>query len=114
MADRIQKTLLITLEGPLITSSSSATAAAAPALPYIPGAMLQGMALSNAYGEANAGTEAEKNAKRGEIFARFHERLLTFDDALPLDEAGKIGFPVPMSLARPKGKSSFSPAATAM
>lgn len=94
MADRIQKTLLITLEGPLITSSSSATAAAAPALPYIPGAMLQGMALSKAYGDM----------KPGEVFARFHERLLTFDDALPLDEAGKIGFPVPMSLARPKGE----------
>ena len=82
----------ITLQGPVITSAHTATAAEPEALPYIPGALLWGLAATAAYGDGH---------DKAAVFARFHSGRLRFGDGYPVGRDG-IGLPVPMSLHRPK------------
>ncbi len=86
--------LLIELVDPLITTASSATATVPEALPFIPGAMLLGAAAAAGYG----GGMAQETA-----FALFHSGRVRFDDALPVDNSGRVGLPAPFSLHFPKG-----------
>lgn len=90
-----RQALLITLVDPVITTAASATASAPEALPYIPGAMLHGVAASQAYRDSSLS---------GEMFKLFHDGAVRFGDGFPVDGDGSVGLPAPMSLQALKGK----------
>ncbi|HHL22161.1 MAG TPA: hypothetical protein ENJ52_11630 [Aliiroseovarius sp.] len=90
----MRKGLRIELLDDVITSASSATAATPRALAYIPGAMLLGAAA------------AGRNWPVEQAFALFQSGALRFDDGLPVDQAGALALPVPMSLHRRKGSDA--------
>lgn len=79
----------LSLDEPLISNSSAASLMASEALPYVPGSVLHGLIQSQAY-------EMGKSAV--EVFDKIINSDLWVSDAFPLDDEGKIGLPVPLSL----------------
>jgi len=93
-----RQALLIELIDPVITSLSAASAGTPEALKYIPGALIHGAVASRAY---RAGCKSE------EAFVLFHSGKVRFGDALPINAAGEVGWPIPMSFQFPKGGKNW-------
>lgn len=92
---------LITLQDPVVTSAHGATASAPEALPYIPGAMLWGLAASYLY--------QQRQADADEIL---HSGQTRFSDGLPVLDNGAMALPAPLSLHRSKTAAPHVSAAT--
>lgn len=88
------KGLLVTLIDPVIATAQAASAGRPESLSYLPGAMLLGAMAGRAYKDF-------ENQDRA--FEVFHSGALCFGDGLPLDGDGRVGYPAPLSLHRPKG-----------
>ncbi len=82
-----RKGILIELLEPVITSTATATGATPRALPYIPGAMLWGIAAAKGYACLS----------KVDAYTQFHSGALRFGDGLPAQALG-AGLPVPMSI----------------
>lgn len=94
-----RQALLISLIDPVITTADAATASAPEALPFIPGAMLHGVAASQGYRDPSLSSE---------MFKLFHDGAVRFGDGFPVDADGSVGFPAPMSLQAKKGELSLT------
>lgn len=89
------------LVDPAIFTASTATAEQGESLEYVPGAALWGALARRLY------------EKAGDSWAMFHSGALRITDGLPLFAKG-IGWPVPMSLHRPKYPSDEAAEQTRM
>lgn len=94
-----RQALLISLIDPVITTADAATASAPEALPYIPGAMLHGVAASQGYRDPKLSSD---------MFRLFHDGAVRFGDGFPVDADGSVGFPAPLSLHAVKGTQSLT------
>lgn len=89
----LREGLLLTLVDPVVATAEAASAGRPETLTYLPGAMLLGAFAARNYSKFDA---------RNLAFEVFHSGTVRFGDALPLDDRGHIGFPVPASLHHPK------------
>lgn len=85
--------ILIELLDAAVLSADAATAGSHRSLPIVPGAALLGHAAGRLYGEL---------ASEDLALSAFHTGEVSFGDGLPVAPDGRVGFPVPMSLHRPK------------
>jgi hypothetical protein len=91
----VKRSLHIHLHEPLIASSDVATAAAPETLTYIPGAMLWGLLVGQAYGSGMA---------KSDILDRYYGGSLVVGDGMPVI-GGHLAVPVPLSFHVNKDKA---------
>jgi hypothetical protein len=85
--------IVLTLLDDVVLSAVSATTGPHKTLRYVPGAKLLGHAAARLYDRAR---------KEKWAYQAFHSGDVRFSDGLPLADDGRVGWPMPLSLHRPK------------
>lgn len=91
--------LLLELEDDVVLSQDAATAGDHRSLDHIPGAALLGALAGRFYAEALRDRIARMI---------FHTGAVRFGDGLPVDTAGRVGWPTPLCLHRLKGGADLA------
>lgn len=85
--------VMLDLVDDVVLSADAATAGEHRSLGHIPGSALLGAAASRLYATA---------LREGTAYRLFHSGEVRFGDALPVDDAGRVGWPMPLCLHREK------------